>query len=259
MDSTRSLAGQPSPENAKPATDAPAEKETDEWPLSYRMIPQGTGRKPWWSHTLYENPDGKKVEVLLATTLEESEALAQQFLDQPVVGFDMEWPCDDYKRHRLQDKIGLIQVACEDKIALFHIGLHVGTRPAQLIAPSLRKLIESPGIAKTGVAIYSADFLRLKKFFGLKPQGAFELSHLHRLVRFSAKPDLLTTKLYKLASQVEEHLGLPLSKGSVRTSNWSKALSQKQIDYAAADAYAGYMLFHAMNVRRMVSVKSCYV
>ncbi|KAF2800368.1 hypothetical protein K505DRAFT_320477 [Melanomma pulvis-pyrius CBS 109.77] len=226
------------------------------WPLSYRLqIPQcqNLGDPPpkqWWSHRLYRGPENKAVEVLYSKTKEDSEALALKFLDEPMVGFDMEWPIFP-KTDRLQEKIGLIQVACEDKIALFHIGLHVGETTEELIAPSLQKIIESSSIAKTGVAINKADFGRLSKYFGLKPKAAFELSHLHRLVTFGAsRPELVTAKFVKLSEQVEDHLGLPLSKGEVRTSNWSRPLSQEQIDYAAADAYAGFMLFHCMNAKR---------
>lgn len=221
------------------------------WPLPYRMqIPQGSGQPRWWSHELYRGPKNTPIQILYSKDKAQSEILAKKFLDEPIVGFDMEWPWNSEKRHRLQEKIGLIQVASEDKIALFHIGMHPGKTSEDIIAPSLKKLIESPTIAKTGVSILHADFSRLKKFFGLKPQGALELSHMHRLVKFGAKPELLTTKLVKLAYQVEEHLGLPLSKGEVRTSNWSKPLSKEQIRYAASDAYAGFMLFHRMNAKR---------
>lgn len=93
----------------------------------------------------------------------------------------------------------------------------------------------------------NVDFLRLQRFFNLAPRGAFELSHLHNLVTYGAGA---TTRLRKLSLQVEEHLGLPLCKGSVRTSNWSRPLDEKQITYAAADVYAGYMLFHCLNAKR---------
>lgn len=84
-----------------------------------------------------------------------------------------------------------------------HIGLHTGKTPEDLIAPSLRKILESPKIVKTGVNIVRADFSRLEKWFDLKPRGAFELSHLHNLVTFGAKqPELLTTKLRGLVSEV---------------------------------------------------------
>lgn len=53
------------------------------------------------------------------------------------------------------------------------------------------------------------------------------------------------------AKQVEEHLGLPLGKGRVRTSDWSKPLDEEQKTYAADDAYAGFMLYHCMNAMRV--------
>jgi ribonuclease D len=156
------------------------------------------------------------------------------------------------KSPKLQEKIGLIQIATQEKVALFHIGLHPGKTTAEIIAPSLRKIIEDPAIGKIGVAVLTADFSRLNKFFGLKPKGAVELSHLHRLVVFGGwKPELVSTKMISLANLVEKHLGLPLQKGKVRTSNWSKSLSDAQINYAAGDAYAGLMLYHCMNAKRL--------
>ncbi|KAF1954269.1 hypothetical protein CC80DRAFT_517786 [Byssothecium circinans] len=208
------------------------------------------GPAKWWSHNLYRGPDDKKIEILYSKDKEHSETYAKMFLDEPVVGFDMEWPWNSDNCLRLQENIGLIQIACESKIALFHIGLHTGTTCEDIIAPSLRKLLESPNIAKAGVNVLNADFRRLKKYFGLNPQGALELSHLHRLVKHSTKPGALSTKLVALADQVKEHLDLPLSKGSVRTSNWRSHLNQQQRDYAAGDAYAGFMLFHCMNAKR---------
>lgn len=193
----------------------------------------------------------RKVQLLYSKDKARSENLAKKFLDEPVVGFDMEWPCFPGQNPPLQKRIGLIQVASEDTVALFHIGLHSGTTTDDIIAPSLRKLIESPKIAKMGVGILGADFARLRRFFGLKPQGAFELSHLDRLVRFAFVPHLLNTKMVSLANLVENHLGLPLAKGPVRTSNWSRPLNEEQKTYAASDAYAGFMLFHCMNAKRL--------
>lgn len=221
------------------------------WPLSFQMSP--TGRR-FWSHTLYRGPQDQSVRVLYSRTKLESEEIAHEFLGEKVIGFDMEWPWETNTtaNNRLQQKIGLIQIACEDKIALFHIGLHSGSTAKDLLAPALRNIIEDPAIAKCGVAVHSADFLRLQQWFGLEPRGAFELSHLHNLVSFGASnPAKCTTKLRSLSAQVEQHLGLPLDKGKVRTSNWSQPLNKDQVHYAAADAYAGFMLFHCLNARRM--------
>ncbi|KAJ4330746.1 hypothetical protein N0V87_009726 [Didymella glomerata] len=247
-----------------------SKSETARWPLGFRIPPgsehqpqQGLAafgatstkekpKKKWWSHQLYRGPKGEQVKVQYSKTKVESEILAKQFLGEKVVGFDMEWPWNDWKSDRLQNKIGLIQVATEEKIALFHIGLHAGKTTDEIIAPSLRKLIESAAIGKIGVGILSADFARLRRYFKLQPKGAVELSHLHRLVTFGGrKPELVSTKMTSLAHQVEQHLGHPLYKGDVRTSNWSKPLTQEQIKYAAGDAYAGIMLYHCLNYKRL--------
>lgn len=153
--------------------------------------------------------------------------------------------------HRLPDRVGLIALATEDKIALFHIGAHEGRTPDELLAPSLRTIIESPAFVKAGVGILAADFRRLHKFFGLKPQGAVEISHLHGLVTTS--PARTTTRIAALERLVRTHLGLPLDKGNgrVRTSNWSRGvLNGEQRAYAANNAYAGLMLYYYLDARR---------
>ncbi|KAL6706225.1 hypothetical protein ACN47E_005960 [Coniothyrium glycines] len=253
----------PSSENV----DDTAKAEVTRWPLAYCLQrPQpsssslqaygfGLDKRPlrrWWSYKLYRGPNNKEVEILYSRTKAQSEIIAQHFVDEPILGFDMEWPWNDWKRDDLQNKVGLIQIASEAKIALFHIGLHPGKTAEDIIAPTLRKIIENPAIGKVGVAILKADFGRLKRFFGLKPQGAIELSHLYRLVKFGQhKPELVSVKLVSLATQVENQLGLPLFKGEVRTSDWSKPLSNDQINYAASDAYAGFMLYHRTNAKRL--------
>ncbi|KAH7396302.1 ribonuclease H-like domain-containing protein [Pyrenochaeta sp. MPI-SDFR-AT-0127] len=237
------------------------------WPLAYCLQPPNIkqpllqtygfdSNRPiplrWWSHRLYRGPGNKEVEILYSRTKAQSEIVAQHFLNEPVLGFDMEWPWNDWKRSDLQNKVGLIQIASESKVGLFHIGLHPGKTTDDIIAPTLRQLLEDPAIGKVGVNILKADFARLHRFFGLNPKGAIESSHLHRLVKFGArKPELVSVKLVSLAHQVEDQLGLPLYKGDVRTSNWSKPLSKDQINYAAGDAYAGFMLYHCMNAQRL--------
>lgn len=244
-----------------------AAKDMPQWPLAYKLhAPKtqaqpslqafgfgssGPAKKCWWSYRMYKNADNKLPEILYSKTKEDSEKIAKQFLNEPVVGFDMEWPWDDWRKETLQNKIGLIQIASESKIGLIHIGLHPGNTVQDIIAPSLKKLIEDPSIGKLGVGILHADFARLRRFFNLSPRGAVELSHLFRLVKFGGtKPEYVSTKMVTLASIVEDQLGHPLYKGDVRTSNWSKPLSTDQINYAAGDAYCGYMLYHCMNYKR---------
>lgn len=230
--------------------DSDSRRDRARWPLSFQMSP--TGHK-FWSHRLYRGPQDQPVKILYSRTKLESEEIAHEFLNDKVVGFDMEWLAhsDKTPNARLQELVSVIQIASEDKIAIFHIGMHPGSTAKELLAPALRRIIEDPAIKKCGVAVYNADFARLQRCFGLHPRGAFELSHLHNLITHGAHdPTKCTRKLKKLKEQVEHHLGLPLNKGEVRTSNWSKPLSPAQFEYAAADAYAGFMLYHCMNAKR---------
>ncbi|KAK7983846.1 hypothetical protein PG989_011248 [Apiospora arundinis] len=270
-------AGGPNPPSSSPppipsSQGTPSHQKTSGekpvWPLSYRLktpipkaivpgshngsSPHHQGPRQWWHYYRYSNTQGHNPALIYCKTKDQSQKAAELFLGLPFVGFDMEWPWDAHKRTGLKNKVALIQLASEGKIALFHIALHPGTTVDNLIAPALRTILESPAISKVGVGVMNADFARLIQFFGLKPKGAFELSHLHNLVHHGdAEYDLITTKLVGLAKQVEEHLGLPLWKGKARTSDWSKPLTQEQLTYAADDAYAGYMLYHCMNAKRL--------
>ena len=157
-------------------------EEAARWPLGYSLQPPReddhslqaygfkskpkSGSKPprrWWSHRLYRGPKKEEVEILYSKTKAQSELIAQQFQHEPILGFDMEWPWDDWKRTGLQNKVGLIQIASESKIGLFHIGLHPGKTTDEIIAPTLRQIIESPAVGKVGVNILKADFGRLHR------------------------------------------------------------------------------------------------
>lgn len=238
--------------------------------------------KLYWSHELYWSiPACKPVTVTYCRTLEESEAAARRLWQRErLLGFDMEWKPQFHKKpaeqapgpltvRDIKENASLIQLACESEIVIFHIAAHAGYSRHQLVAPSLRKLLESPAVTKTGVAIMNADAVRLRKYLGINPRGLFELSHLYKVIEYgdvrgedpeASEADLAHSrgfkKLVALKKQVEEHLGLPLSKGQVRTSNWSRPvdLTPAQIKYAADDAYAGYMLFRVMNEKRKLMV-----
>ncbi|KAI1764617.1 ribonuclease H-like domain-containing protein [Hypoxylon sp. FL1150] len=229
----------------------PFNKDMPQWPLSF-AIRNAPADQEYWSYTHYRGPGNQTVEITYSNSLALSETIAQTFLKEPVLGFGMEWPIDVKEPARLQERGALIQLACESRIALFHIALHDGQTSEDLIAPSLRRIIESPAILKTGVAIMDRDFKKLGKFFKLVPKGAFELCFLHNLVQFGYKgPRHVTTKLWKLRELAEVHLGSGLWKDDVRTSDWRKPLNEEQITYAANDAYACFMLFHCMNAKRL--------
>ncbi|KAI9729035.1 MAG: hypothetical protein M1828_000120 [Chrysothrix sp. TS-e1954] len=220
--------------------------------------PPGDSRQPplptplYWDHNFYTTVDGAKPTVHYCRKIEQAEREAQAFLNESVVGFDLEWATTRlYGRSTIKDNVSLMQVASESRIALFHIALHRGDSAEGLLAPSLKKLIESPNIIKVGVNI-SGDFTRIRNNLGVEGMGVFELSNLHKVVKYSEQnPELVNLKLVRLGQQVHEHLLLPLDKGpDVRESDWSKELSMEQIRYAASDAYAGLRLYHVLDAKR---------
>lgn len=205
----------------------------------------------YWRHSLYRSGTGEKIAIFLCKKTADAERVARDFANERVLGFDIEWEQNARPNiDSLKDNVSLIQIAGEDKIALFQLAAFPEDGVDDLMPASLKALLENPDIVKAGVNV-AGDFTRLRKCLGVQGQGIFELSHLYKVVKHSeSRPELVDKRLRNLADQVEELLRLPLYKGAVRTSHWSKKLQGEQVEYAASDAYAGFRLFHALEARR---------
>ena len=206
----------------------------------------------FWTHRLYRGPDNAKVKVHYCKSRHTTETVLQKhFLGKPILGFDIEWKIDATRFSSPKKNVSLIQLACEDRILLSHLALFPKDGIDDLIAPTLKAILEDANVSKCGVAI-KADCTRIRKFLGVDTRGIFELSHLHRLIEGSAarNPTLINKKLVSLTSQASEHLALPIFKGEVRGSDWSEPLSMEQILYAASDAYAGFILYDVLEAKR---------
>lgn len=185
----------------------------------------------YWQYSLYQGPSGERIKIHYCKSKENSEDIAKLFLNEEVIGFDIEWKQAATAQHGIRKNVSLVQIASEDRIALFHISRYAkGESLDDLVAPTLKTIMESPSITKVGVSI-KADCTRLRKFMGIDSRGIFELSHMYKLVKHaSGNPNLINKKLVSLAQQVEDHLQLPLYKGSVvRNSDWSEDLKNQQI------------------------------
>ncbi|KUI60788.1 hypothetical protein VP1G_08001 [Cytospora mali] len=236
-------------------------------PLDYKMAEdafhaastadEGTPES-YWSYTLYRGPEGDKegektetkVKVHYCRSALTTERVCRYFLNEKVIGFDLEWAPDGYRYPSPRRNVSLVQIASQSRIALIHLAMF--PPKDELATPTLRMIMENPDITKVGVWI-KGDCNRLEKYLGIKSRGIFELSHLYRQVKYLAngRLDLINKKLVSLADQVKEVLRLPLYKGQgVRSSNWSQALSMDQIVYSASDAYAGVHLFATLNHQR---------
>ncbi len=207
----------------------------------------------FWQYTLYEGPgvEKQKVKLHYCKTKETTETVSRMFLDEDVIGFDIEWMSQAKSTDGIKRNVALIQIASEERIALFHIARYPGPETVgNLVSPKLKQIMESPNISKAGVAI-KGDCTRLRNYLDIHCQGLFELSHLHKLVQYrSGYIDRVDRRNVRLADQVQEHLKLPLCKGDVQTSNWSRDLDYKQTQYAASDSYAGLQLYHFLEAKR---------
>ncbi|CZT02554.1 uncharacterized protein RCO7_06244 [Rhynchosporium graminicola] len=208
----------------------------------------------YWSHNLYRGPlraDGKEHKTIVhycKSILTTERVLATYFSDSKVIGFDIEWKEGAHRNSTPKQNVSLIQIANEERIALFHVALYPHH---ELVAPGFKKLMEDSSVTKVGVSI-KADCTRLRKTMGIDSKGIFELSHLYKLVKHSTDKthSEINRRLVSLANQTKEHLHLPMFKGDVRTSDWSKILNLDQIMYAASDSYAGLQIYHTLEMKR---------
>lgn len=220
-------------------------------PFDYRnaMKASKNSTAAYWTYKLYKNSAGETPLIHYCQKFEQAQEQARRFLDEPVLGFDLEWEPNS-KAKTIKQNVSLIQIAAENKIGLFHIARFVGDRPDDLMPPALRDILESDKIIKAGVNVAS-DSTRLSKWLGLNMKGLFELSHLYKVVNYSHNNrSAIDKKPLKLAEQVQQALLLPMKKDDVRVSNWSKRLNLQQIEYSASDAYAGYQLYHTLESKR---------
>ena len=186
----------------------------------------------YWQYTLYQGPGGEKdkVKIHYCNSKDSTEQTSQLFLDKEVIGFDIEWMMNATASDGVKKNVALIQIASEERIALFHIARYANaTDVDDFVAPTLKRIMESSNITKVGVSV-KGDCTRLRKYMNIEARGIFELSHLYKLVKFSCSDVKKINKvLVSLAQQVKEHLQLPLWKGEVRSSDWSQDLNYQQI------------------------------
>lgn len=200
--------------------------------LAARAAVPGTPES-YWSYNMYhrngENGAVDNVKVHYCESKSTMERVcAEYFLDEDVIGLDLEWMIYARAADGARRNASLIQIASPSRIALFHIAVF---KPgSDFVPPSFRKIMENPKVSKVGVNI-GPDCTRLKNHLGVNVQGIFELSHLYRIVKhFPHERHLIHKGLVSLAIQVQGQLLLPLYKGEVRTGNWMRRLNAQQID-----------------------------
>ncbi len=142
----------------------------------------------------------------------------REIQQHPIVGFDTETR-PSFKRGQIF-KVALLQLAIPNHVFLLrthHTGL-----PDEIIS-----IFENPNIIKTGVAIRD-DIKSLQTINPFKPNAFMDLATLAR------ESGLQVESVKKLTGLL---LGFRISK-SAQTSNWeAPKLTEKQLEYAATDAW----------------------
>lgn len=165
---------------------------------------------------------GKVTVVTEAAKL--SKALAEAKKAGPL-GFDTETRPAFVKGQRF--KVALIQLASHDKVWLIRPQLTGYT-------PELINFLQDESTLKIGVGLRD-DLAALHRVLRFEPKGFVELTQLTR------QQGIEVESVKKLTGLL---LGYRISK-SAQTSNWEAAtLTEKQIEYAATDAWVCLQMFH---------------
>jgi ribonuclease D len=156
--------------------------------------------------------------VTLITDSSKLSPIVKEIEKHDVLGFDTETR-PSFKRGQSY-KVALLQLAVPNKVFLFRI--HQTGLPDEITS-----LFENPDIIKAGVAIHD-DIKALQKINKFQPVSFIELSTMAKA------SGLQVESVKKLAGLL---LGFRISK-SAQTSNWeATSLTEKQIEYAATDAW----------------------
>ena len=158
--------------------------------------------------------------------------IVREIESHDVVGFDTETRPSFKKGQTFQ--VSLLQLAIPNKVFLIRLN-HTG------VTPELAALFSNPRIAKAGVGIRD-DLKALQKLRTFEPVSCYDLSTLAK------EAGLQVESVKKLTALL---LGFRISK-SAQTSNWEVAtFTQKQIEYAATDAWVCLELFEKLKPKKL--------
>jgi ribonuclease D len=143
------------------------------------------------------------------------------------IGFDTETKPVFVKGQR--NKVALMQIALPEKVFLIRM-------KATGITPEMIGFLENENIQKIGVGIRD-DIKAIQVLKRFKPAGFVELTNLTKQAALEVE------SVKKLTGLV---LGFRISK-SAQTSNWeAERLDQKQVSYAATDAWVCLQIYQRL-------------
>lgn len=167
--------------------------------------------------------------ILVIQTLAQCKTIEYELTQATVFGFDTESK-PTFNKGEVQTGPHLIQLATLDKAYLFQVSPD--------IIQFLKPIFENPEQIKVGFGLKNDSHLFRKK--------GIELNSIIELSKSFASFGLTNTVGVKNAMALLFQVNFPKSK-SISTSNWArKILTEPQIEYASADAYAAVLIFEEL-------------
>ena len=166
--------------------------------------------------------------IVLLEEPREIQGAVKEIRSLDVLGFDTETR-PSFRKGR-KNKIALLQLAGYKNVWIFRLN-QMGL-PDELV-----DILTNPEIKKVGVAIRD-DLKGLQVYKTFQPEGFIDLA------KYSDHFSIKDNGLRKLAAII---LGVKISK-SQQISNWEQeVLTEKQIHYAAIDAWACFEIYQQLN------------
>ena len=118
--------------------------------LQNAMLAEPNSTASYWHFTLYQGPGGDKdkVKVHYCKSKETTEKISQLFLDEKVLGFDIEWKPNSAPTDGITKNVALIQIASEERVLLAHLARYPITATSEkeqhvedFVAPSLKMIM----------------------------------------------------------------------------------------------------------------------
>ena len=165
--------------------------------------------------------------VELIQTQHDARIAMQHCCRERVLGFDTETRAA-FRKGEIYAP-ALLQLATAQTVYLFRV-------QEDGVLPACRPVLECAGVVKAGVAI-GDDLNALRAMLAFEPRGFIELQTL------STQKGIRNNGLRGLAALL---LGFRVSKGA-QTTNWEKPeLSERQLRYAATDAWVSREIYLAL-------------
>lgn len=168
-------------------------------------------------------------EIVLIQSKDELEAVTEMLEQADVIGFDTETR-PSFKKGEFHE-VALLQFSIPGKALLIQL-------QKTGLPESIANILSNPNIIKAGVAIRD-DIKALQKLRRFNPHGFVDLSVLAR------ENGIGVESVKKLTALL---LGFRISK-TAQTSNWETfTLTEKQIEYAATDAWVCLEIYKKLQI-----------